>query len=116
MSYQKTFFPVTSTLLLPFENLHKMKIMHIDIKMHGDLRNKGIAFLAMKEAYKTGICGIAKYHPDSLQISAEGNEKQLERFTAWCRKAISGMTGDQVDVSYGAIVGYKDFEIKSNNN
>lgn len=116
MSYLKIFPGQIRILLLPSGKQTSIMIKrHLKIEIPGNMTNRGIAFLAMKEAYKLGIMGAAQYLPDSLLISAEGNDAQLNQFVQWCTDGIPSVGLTDIKIKEGKVVGFTDFKIQSNN-
>lgn len=85
---------------------------HIAIKIYGDLKETGIRFSAMREAYKAGVNGITKYTPDgAIYIEAEGNAEQLDRFKTWCLKTAEKYEKEKTEINYNELIGYQEFNI-----
>lgn len=61
---------------------------HIQIRMKGDVKNKGLRFQAMREAYQYNISGWVAELNDSLRIEAEGEEDNLNKFIERCKKGL----------------------------
>ncbi|MCF8403886.1 MAG: acylphosphatase [Bacteroidales bacterium] len=85
---------------------------NIAIKIYGDLKEQGIRFSSMHEAYKTGVKGIAKYTPDgAVYIEAEGPPEQVKLFKAWCLKTAEKYDHEKTEIHSGKIKDYTDFNI-----
>ena len=85
---------------------------HLAIKIYGELKEQGLRFSTMHEAYKTGVKGIAKYTPDgAVYIEAEGLPEQVEVFKSWCLKIAEKYDSNKTEVIYSEIRNYTEFNI-----
>lgn len=76
------------------------------------MKDTGIRFSTMHEAYKAGVFGITKYTADgAVYIEAEGNPAQLEEFKAWCLKIAEKYNRKKIEINYNKIIGYTEFNI-----
>lgn len=76
------------------------------------MKDHGYAFLAMKEAEKLNIKGIAGYTKENaLDIEAEGEEANLIIFLTWCKSIASQINIHGVVSSYGKLRNFTDFTI-----
>jgi acylphosphatase len=63
------------------------RMKHLHIKVFGRVQGVGFRYSAKKEADNLGILGYARNEDDgSVFIEAQGAEKELEQFLAWCRR------------------------------
>jgi acylphosphatase len=59
----------------------------LKLKIHGDVMGVGFRDAAYWTARKMYISGFVMNEPDgTVYIEAEGEEKALKEFLAWCRK------------------------------
>jgi acylphosphatase len=85
---------------------------HITIKIFGDLKETGLRFSAMHEAYKAGVNGITKYTSNSaVYIEAEGYPEQLENYKAWCLGIAKKYNNAKIEINSDQIKGYTEFNI-----
>ena len=71
----------------------------LNIKIFGQVQGVFFRQQAKKLAEKLGIFGFIRNEPDgSVYIEAEGNQKSLKDFLAWCRKGSSLAKVDKLDV------------------
>lgn len=76
------------------------------------MRETGIRFSTMHEAYKVGVFGITKYTADgAVYIEAEGYPAQLERFKERCLKIAENYDREKIEIYYNKIIGYTEFNI-----
>jgi acylphosphatase len=65
-------------------------IKHYNLRIHGRVQGVGYRFSARNMAKNWGIKGFVRNEPDgSVYIEAEGEEKNLVMFLAWCKKGPS---------------------------
>ena len=85
---------------------------HIAVKIYGELKEQGLRFSTMHEAYKTGVKGIAKYTLDrAVYIEAVGYPEQLEKFKTWCLQIATKYASEKTEINYGDIRDYTEFNI-----
>ena len=87
---------------------------HFDILLKGKMKDHGCAFLAMKEADKLNIKGLAGYTDDNyLLIQIEGEEAKLQQFIKWCKLEMPGPNVDEILITPNKHRCYSDFEIRN---
>ena len=60
---------------------------HVNIKIHGEVQGVGFRDATYWKARKLYVAGFVMNEPDgSVYIEAEGDEKAIEEFLAWCEK------------------------------
>ncbi len=60
---------------------------HLNVKISGRVQGVFFRYSAKRKAEKLDIMGFARNEPDgTVYIEAEGEEKTLKQFLAWCRK------------------------------
>ncbi len=68
---------------------------------------------AKRKADELGISGFVRNMPESsVYIEAEGEEKVLQEFIAWCRKGPELARVDHVTIEESPLVNEKGFSIK----
>lgn len=88
-------------------------IKHLDIRIWGRVQGVFFRQSAKAEADKLGICGFVRNEPDgSVCIEAEGEEKVLRRFVAWCKVGPSSAEVSRVKIEEGPVRGFSVFQIK----
>ena len=86
--------------------------MHLTIIIGGSLKESGIRFSAMHEAYKAGVNGTIKYTSDgAAYIEAEGYPEQVERFKNWCLKIAAKYDNRKIEIIPDKIKGFTEFNI-----
>lgn len=86
---------------------------NFSIKIYGNLKETGIRFSAMHQAYKLGLYGIARFmKEDAVFIEAEGEAENIEQFKKWCCLAAekNGKRKSEM-VSKKKLKGYTEFNI-----
>jgi acylphosphatase len=84
----------------------------IHITVHGRVQGVGFRWQTVKAANRYGIKGTVRNLPDgSVFIEAEGKKPALDAFTEWCRQGPDHAYVTKLDVTDGAVKGYKDFGI-----
>jgi len=110
VSFSHTFF--LSGIFHKFVKIAFLK-NHINIIISGGVQRVGFRFAAMQEAYKQGVFGfVMNMNDGTVFIEAEGEQKQLDLFLAWCHKGPQGAIVKNVIVNKGAVVNYSEFIIK----
>jgi len=80
-------------------------VKHYNIRIDGRVQGVGFRYAARNIARSYGINGFVRNEPDgTVYIEAEGEEKNLNRYLAWCRKGPS--------MSYVTEVNFEEGEIK----
>lgn len=103
-------------------NKERISIIHrrmIPLKRHYHITVTGLVQgvyyrAATKEtADRLSIAGFVRNNPDgSVYIEAEGEEKALNGFIAWCREGPPRAVVKDVEVEEGNLINHKGFEIK----
>ena len=87
-------------------------VRHIDILIKANLRNKGYAFLTLKQADKYDIKGTVSYTPeDNLFIEAEGEATDLDKLVNWCKNNMLGTRNTEIIVEQNKYKNLTEFEI-----
>lgn len=87
-------------------------VKHLNIIIFGRVQGVFFRHFSKVEAQKLEIKGLVKNLPDgSLYLEAEGEEKNLEKFTKWCRKGPSFAKVEQIKVSETPPKNFNKFEI-----
>lgn len=74
-------------------------IKHLSIKVYGKVQGVFFRATAKEEADKLGIKILAENKPDgSVYIDAEGEEKKLDEFVAWCHNGPNLAQVEKVEV------------------
>ena len=84
------------------------------IIVHG--RVQGVWFRAgtKEKAEELGLLGWVKNRPEgTVEIHAEGEKQQLEKFIAWCRKGTSAADVTSLDIDGVMAKEFKSFDIHS---
>jgi acylphosphatase len=85
---------------------------NVKIKVFGRVQRIGFRFSAMQTAYKYGVKGIVQNSDDgSVYMEAEGEDKDVDLFVAWCRRGPVGAKVDEIRVEDGEVRNYSSFEI-----
>jgi acylphosphatase len=86
---------------------------HYDIKIFGRVQGVGFRSAALVEAKVMRLHGFVKNGEDgSVIIEAEGDEKKLEEFLAWCRLGPLWSKVEKVEFEIKiALKNYENFEI-----
>jgi acylphosphatase len=89
-----------------------MVTKHINLSVSGRVQGVGFRYGAKEKAEKFGISGFAENRGGGVYIEAEGTEKNLEKFIAWCRKGPMWADVDNVEISEGTVQAFKGFEVR----
>jgi acylphosphatase len=82
------------------------------IHVTGRVQGVGFRWNAAHQARSLGIKGFIKNLSDgSVYIEAEGNEKELDAFVAWCRSGPPFSSVENVEVIRADASGYTEFNI-----
>lgn len=84
---------------------------HIQIRMKGDVKNKGLRFQALREAHQYNISGWVAELSDSLRIEAEGEEANIEAFVERCRKGLDYKVAITMEISEKPLLFFDRFLI-----
>jgi acylphosphatase len=87
-------------------------VRHVGIRVHG--RVQGVFFRATAKdvASSLDVCGYLRNEPDgSVYIEAEGDQGQIEKFLAWCRKGPPRAAVSNVEITDGDLRGFREFVI-----
>jgi acylphosphatase len=80
------------------------------IRVYGKVQNVGFRFYTVRSAEEHRIMGFVRNEPDgSVYIEAEGEEDDLEIFTAWCRTGPKWARVDRFDVIESPLTGFQKF-------
>ncbi|HEY9045889.1 MAG TPA: acylphosphatase [Ohtaekwangia sp.] len=86
---------------------------HISIVVSGRVQGVYYRVSAQEAGEKLGLKGFVRNLPDgSVYIEAEGDEKALSEFVAWCEKGPVRARVTDVDVQDGTWQGFTDFVVK----
>lgn len=87
-------------------------VKHLNIIIFGRVQGVFFRHFSKVEARKLKIQGLVKNLPDgSLYLEVEGEEKNLEKFTKWCRKGPAFAKVEQIKVSEAPPKNFNKFEI-----
>jgi acylphosphatase len=84
------------------------------IIVHG--RVQGVWFRAgtKEQADELGLLGWVKNRPEgTVEIHAEGEKPQLEKFIAWCRKGTPAADVTSLDIDWTTAQEFNSFDIHS---
>ena len=88
-------------------------LLHKNIRLSGRVQGVGFRYTARSMARVLGVKGFVRNLPaGEVYIEAEGDQEQLEAFIQWCRQGPPRAKVSFIDVYDGAVVGFRDFEIK----
>ncbi|HUZ93211.1 MAG TPA: acylphosphatase [Candidatus Paceibacterota bacterium] len=89
-------------------------ILRVVLRISGVVQGVGFRFFARDAAVKFGLTGFVRNEPDgSVATEAEGDEADLERFLAWCRKGPPFAKVEKIDFKFSdRIRNYEDFAIE----
>lgn len=89
-------------------------VKHLNITIYGLVQGVGFRWEASKMAEKCNIRGFVKNEPaGTLYIEAEGEEKDLEAFLAWCRKGPFWSKVEKADAVESPLKNFIGFIIKA---
>jgi acylphosphatase len=85
----------------------------IILKIHGLVQGMGYRYWSSQEAQKRGFTGYVRNCDDgSVEIVAEGKEKDLKDFIQWCYNGVGTAQVTKIDVSWSkATDEFKEFSI-----
>ncbi len=88
-------------------------VKHYDVTLYYESQIEGFRFSIMAKALQLNITGyVRRQLSDCVFIEAEGEEKELEEFIAWCKKGPLGTQITNVDFTEGEVKGFQTFEIQ----
>lgn len=87
---------------------------HLNIKIYGRVQMVLFRDSARRQANKLGLKGFVQNEPDSsVYIEAEGNDEQLEKFSAWCKKGPILAKVEKIDIQESVeLKNFSDFKIR----
>jgi acylphosphatase len=86
---------------------------HLNITIYGRVIGVGFRWSVRKAAGKYHISGFVRNVRESyLYIEAEGEQDQLEKFLAWCRKGPLWAKVESVETQEAELENFNEFEIK----
>ena len=90
------------------------EIKRIEIIIIGQVQGVLFRFYAKEQAERLGVNGWAKNEPDgSVKIVAEGDEKRLQEFAAWCYNGPVNAKVAKTKVEWQKATGqFKEFSIR----
>ncbi len=86
----------------------------VHIIVHG--RVQGVWFRAgtKEKADELGLFGWVKNRPEgTVEIHAEGEKSQLDKFIAWCHKGTPAANVTSLELDPGSLQNFTTFEIRS---
>jgi len=70
----------------------------LSIKIYGKVQGVSFRYFASQKALELGIFGFVRNESDdTVYIEAEGEEKNLKKFLAWCRKGPKAARVEKVE-------------------
>ena len=85
---------------------------HFNVHIYGDVQGVGFRALAFKKAKELDIGGFVRNESDgSVYIEAEGEERLLNKFLAWCSDGPPTSKVEDVQKEEAELIGFQDFEI-----
>jgi acylphosphatase len=87
---------------------------HASIKIHGLVQGVYFRYYTVKRAKELDIYGWVRNETDnSVHIEAEGEERNLKEFIAWCHEGSPSAQPKKVDCNFStSLKNFNDFEIK----
>lgn len=87
---------------------------HLNIKIYGRVQVVLFRDSARRQANRTGLKGFVRNEPDgSVYIEAEGDDEQLEKFSAWCKKGPILAKVEKIDIQESTeLKNFSDFQIR----
>ncbi|MFA6410165.1 MAG: acylphosphatase [Candidatus Buchananbacteria bacterium] len=85
----------------------------ITLKIHGLVQGVGYRYASQKEAKKRGFTGYVKnLANDTLELVAEGKEKDLQDFINWCYNGVGSAMVSEIKQNWSeATSEFSDFKI-----
>ncbi len=88
-------------------------IKHINLNISGRVQGVWFRASAQKQAVELGLRGFVCNLPGgSVYAECEGDEAQLAAMIAWCWQGPPLALVDKVEVFYGPVAGFDQFEIR----
>ena len=89
------------------------EMTNISITIYGNLKEAGIRFSAMHQAYKLGLSGIARFiKGNAVCIEAEGKTEQLEQLKTWSQEIAEKYGKGTIEFNHKKkLRGYTEFNI-----
>ena len=89
-----------------------MAISHLNIRISGKVQGVFYRASAKSKADELKLKGFVRNESNGdVYIEVEGSEKQLEKFTAWCRQGPTHAHVTDVKIASAEIQEFKRFEI-----
>ncbi|MFH0936902.1 MAG: acylphosphatase [Candidatus Daviesbacteria bacterium] len=87
-------------------------VKHIRLTVLGKVQGVFFRSSSQKKAQEFGLTGFAKNIPDGkVYIEIEGEEKNLEKFIAWCQKGPPFAKVENVQVTEEEVKNFSEFKI-----
>ncbi|MCL5666594.1 MAG: acylphosphatase [Patescibacteria group bacterium] len=87
-------------------------LKHLSIQIYGQVIGVGFRGSAAEKAAELGVKGfVENAGRDYVNIEAEGEEGNLQKFLTWCRKGPLWAKVERVETSEGEVKNYTDFQI-----
>jgi acylphosphatase len=84
----------------------------VDLRVRGLVQGVFFRVSTQRKARELGVRGTVRNEPDgTVFIEAEGGDKAVTAFVAWCRKGPPAARVDRVDAFEGEPAGFAGFEI-----
>lgn len=86
---------------------------HLNIKIYGRVQGVGFRVSAKRKAEELKLRGFVRNEPDgTVDIEAEGEEENLEKFLEWCKKGTLFARVEKVNFEYSIkLNNYSSFQI-----
>lgn len=84
---------------------------HIQIRIKGDVKNKGLRFQVLREAHQYNINGWVAELSDSLRIEAEGDEGNVVAFIECCRQGLDNNLSFSLEIKEKTLMYFDRFII-----
>ena len=89
-----------------------LDVAHIIV--HGQVQGVWFRAGTKEKADELGLLGWVKNRPEgTVEIHAEGEKLQLERFIAWCRKGTPAANVTSLNINGVMVKEFKSFDIHS---
>ncbi len=86
---------------------------HVNIMVTGSVQGVFFRATAKEMAGSLGLTGFVRNEKDgSVYIEAEGDQQELDRFVAWCRKGPPGAVVTNVEIVDDTVRDFSSFEIR----
>ncbi|MBU1032478.1 MAG: acylphosphatase [Patescibacteria group bacterium] len=88
-------------------------IKHLILKLHGRVQDVFFRESAKQKADELGLVGsVSNDADDTVLIQAQGEERALQKFTAWCKQGPEHAQVTDVDVREGEMRNYSGFKVE----